>query len=427
MIEIVKAGSRKYVAGLFWQPASTERRAELLAEAKGKAEQLNAALGDSEPSYNAYAVLKGDEGVQIGVGGLDGNSKALGCPSLAASIAGSVPSSYWRGWFVLEDGVWVVAVVQGIVLAQGDFFGTADQAEDTWKYLDSLSYDWDESSIRTFSVEESHGELSWLLSGKPQAELQPLRRRLLPRGTFLFLGVVAVVVAVGFVGHAKWMEIQRERQEVIRQQKKLEDPESIEDMFPPAWAGAPQPGDVLEACMDDIESMPLRDVGWEVESMTCTAAGLAGVDVSVAWKRSDVGTFEYLPLGGELNPDNPDHISTSINLPLHSTPQSKDVGLLSRAAMGRVILEAARPFEANVSIKWADIPQRQIGKGASQKKVTAPWRAGAFLVTGIKMRPDLFVHKVSNYSGIVVKSIKITPKGRWVGWEISGSVYVQAG
>lgn len=429
MIEIVSTGGRKYIAGLFWQPAAAERRSEVFAEAKGKASQMNATLDEGEPPYDAYAVLKGDQGTQFGIGGLEGKPRALGAPSLAASIVEAVPSSNWRGWFVLEDGVWVVAVVQGIILAQGDFLGPDSQAEHTWNYLDSLSYDWDESSIRTFSPQESHSELQWLLTGKPQAELQPLKKRILPRGSLWVVSFAIIASVAGSYIYSEMQEAERLRQELIAQKAALENPQSISDLFPHEWVGEPQAGDVFLTCLNGIEATPLREVGWDVESVTCRteAQNVNEVSIAVTWKRSSHGTFRITPMGASIDPAKPNYTSAVMSIPLEAKAQPDRNVLLTREDMTRVLLEAARPYEAHIEIDWAAVQTKAMGSGENRENIPSPWRKGEFTVRGMKMRPDRFAEHVATWPGVVLDTISITPHGRWVDWEVKGSVYVQSG
>lgn len=421
----LRIGKNEYVVGLFWRNATTSRQSQVVVEARSSADFLNESLRSSNaPEYDAYSVLKRPNGCQYGLGKLDGHSRLLHKPSLVVSAIDFAPEDF-RAWLQFDDGVLIIGISQGTILANGDFWGTAEAAESVWREL-NLSDNGQE--IVTTSEEQSLAQIeTWL--NKPRGTICHLHKRYIPRKTLVFLFFTIIVASA--LGNYLWqakLEADRLQLEIMRRnaQEVYVDPALV---FPPVWKEAPSPADVYKNCLQAMYMVPPFEHGWASRSITCTVSGISKANIEIEWKRQDYGRYTELPLGAVLNSEKPDEVSTSETV-FNLCPKSSYPELPPREKTELLIWEAARIFNPQsppLKITWRPVLTKEVGKAPYKQEVKASWQAASWELGPLQSRPDSFIACIEECPGVVMNQINLTRSGDKQWWVLQGRIYVPSG
>lgn len=269
--KIIKAGGRKWVAGLVWRSfAKHPSRSEYREDAR--------ALG-----ADWFVLRKTAEVTQTGFCGAIPGNKPQQLYSLAAAIAEEHPHP-WRGIFKLSDKLWwYIAVRDGqAILPDGDVVGThADilaalahhDAYGDWHTFDGTIDD----LVPLLEVAQKTARLPPLKSVKPV----PLWRSPWP------IILIAILAVIGFAlyqhhQHMQRVAAQRRMEAFLRAQQQTLSPLATTSQ-PDAW---------LSACGDVIEPLFISQNGWLVSNVSCTYN-----QATIIWERLANATVGTRPPG----------------------------------------------------------------------------------------------------------------------------------
>lgn len=417
---------RLWALGLWWQ---------MLESPKGSRREARAKVADLEEQPNRLAIRRMGDEAQAGYGivaGEDAKPKTK-LFSLAAALADAVGGT-WVGSFPLEGGkVWILGVVKGVVLPDGDRVVEAAAGEEVFREVFHILESWD--AVHDGFQDPSEAAI-FIERGLERAErlcpLEPLHRKFLgPRALWFFAALLVGAAVLWSFGQYKAAQAEKLRLAQLAQvqaqlaakraaQAKAAQAMRPEQAFPEVWRKEPAPSAVLAQCREFYAPMGVSERGWMRVGGVCGREGL-----SLEWKRGELGSFLALPEGAAFDPKDPNRAVSRIKAPQALPPRPAESRLLDVGRAGAVIFEMTRILGLKAHIKWHDREKREVGKGEDGKPiyVQAPFRRADWALSAIVIRPELVLHGLAGIPGLVLKTVEYNFSAG--DWTLRGVLYVE--
>lgn len=414
-MQTVSINGKDWAAGFLWQ--APEGSKSLTKMARLRARQMNA---EYERNYNAIVVRSRGQ-VQFGFGESEIHPVPA-LPSLAVALA-QAKGGTWLGQFVLAEGVYVVGVMDGTILAEGDMLCSPEEAQERISDLDQLismgedDDGWDER-ILCETPEESEEYLQKVLHtvrGVPKVKPVNIHVPVKKIAVFSLIAITGLVSHGLYSSHLEKKEAERL---LAQQQTAMQEAQRLAEMaerrarenIARPWQKAPMPAPMIAECRDAYSKQGMFSQGWELTEWRCDYGRATTV-----WTRKKEGSFKDLPPRARLNLNNPKtaHAPIAIDKPVGRGQQ----GLITREAVARMLFEFARRQQINVAIKWEDTPADARGK-----EIEMPYKKAEWKLTMIPLYPDqTFESMLDEIPGFVVRTIYHAENL----WTLEGELYAK--
>lgn len=424
--KIFKIGRYKYAFGLHWQtpdnPKEMAREAKKLAKMDGFKADLYLERRKVAPQY---ALGRSQEGLLAG---------AIGAAAIAAhALRGA---SAWMGIFRVGEGFWFVSVRDDFVLPDGDcYYADENEARDRFDrerrqggWLKYYAPDGWIDGAEEVPVTQFLG----MERGATLSDVNPFAKRIKT------IAAVAAIVAVSLVGLTVFKKTQDVSRNVLvqaeaeRKLKELETGKNATKYIAAEWASQPNPGDLIETCLDGMRRLPTSAPGYTFRSLSCSKGALTASferDGGVAgwfeaWGRSEFGAVVFN--GAPITPNvfNDGKIAT-MNGAIVIPPQRKnapgwDIGLHRVSDAMRALYETSQILGDKISVGPPTRPQSQAGVPVDKEKKA--FYAPAHFNLGTR-DPDAWGTYLKDFPGVVVQSVEFDSGTNE--WRIQGDIYVR--
>jgi len=407
----IEINNSTWTVGLWWQDLDPNEKP------RNKIQNILKDFNDDN-IYNVFA-HKDHVTSQLGLGKTEDEKKSLAKPSLAATLCEALESNSFLGWFRLsEDQIWVVAVADGSILADGDLCGTEEEVLPTFEMLEQLDEAQWENDIQIYDdVESAHEQLTIYVSNiKPKGKLQSVKRKLpivkISIGILLF-----AMLAGGIYGYIAYKDYKKEQERLARQEafkKKLaaQNTEPI-DMsklekkhFPKKWLKEPTADRLISYCRKQQKSIPISENGWLTKGFSCGKNALV-----VTIERGDNVSFLSLPKNYNFNTQEPNIATKRIEHNIFKNINRPKRKLLSLNKASAHIFELARKIKASVEVKVENLQPKQVTVKGKTKTVFPVYKKGNFLIKMENQFPYFGIEKtIQNIPGLVVEKIDFKDK-----------------
>lgn len=398
---------KPWAIDLWWQTFESGQR--LKRTARTAATNIKAS-SHGEVDFNCF-VLRDKPPFQAGFSENQDFSVGKAIPSLALAMA-TVRTGTWLGRFAFDDGVWIVAVKDGAILPEGDFFGSEEAAAGRIAELEEEVGQW-EDLLETEDEGESFRVLEKHLGGvarSRQPKFRPVVAQL-PVKKFLVYTTVfgtVVLICVGINGYFDAQENARIQGVAQKKQQEMalaaERRAAEQGRF---WQKLPLPSAVIQDCWQEFSGIEIFKKGWSVSKWECGAESQL-----TTWAWSAGASFEDLPEGGILSLESP----LQVEVP---KPATKKLPPLEMKTL-KDLKEAPLPLFEIARVLAVDL---QVGNKLSANKLglrgvkIAEWN-----LSGFKSFPSPIVLKrVDQICGAVIKALKWDRVANV--WTIEGEMY----
>ena len=414
--QIVQVRKKPWLVGLWWQKFPTTKGLKHEGRRLIKT-MLEQDQDDSILAINSLVVRTAGV-AQVGYGTLQ-DSRIPALPSLASALAGAKPTN-WIGRFPLAGGIWVVAVVNGDIHPDGDFFGDEEGAEDALAICRDASETWDdiyqaedeEESLRIIDQllpTRAHAREGKTIPLKPQF---PLQRVVKVAATSAVIGGVWFGISSYFDHRA---EVERQQQiEAARIAMQAQQQEAMAGAQDNSWKNLPSVTGMLELCRDEFSTVPAVRYGWEITRWECSPSG-----TQTGWKQGVRGGFEYFPEGLSIDPRSPFSGTVTASFGGDAIAMVTTQELLPFAQSLPALYESARVARQTLKIEWP-APPLPVAEGEAPGAAPAPkiqWEVSEF-----KQFPPLdFGAMLEQIPGLAVEKIEWVREAQK--WTIKGVLY----
>jgi len=411
-----------FVSGLHWQ-ILTGKPSAFKSEIKDLAKQLSFDL----------AVVRKTGVPQVGLGALN-EGGGVGMFSAAAIISKTVEVESNQRDFIcatkVPDGRFLyVCQSEGVILADGDFIGTAEDVRS--RMLEDLSVGkaWEAvfapiewglsgSSERDFVdfLPQKKGKVDlnhswWALRRVEMSVFAPLKKMLFP-----LLGVA--VLGAGAYGYKAW---QAEQAEAARLAAAASG-DAAAPPPPPPWTTKPRATAAIGACLEAINKVNTFWPGnWSPVSASCN---VASGSMTVSWKRGEYGWAKHLL---EIEPRatiTPDGAMASLVIPVQVTVEGANEDLVAEHIRSAQMNNAAQELRVQFSMAPPAAPAVLPGAAAQQAAPVQSWHDLAWLLKANGLSPDSLIPAFDG-PGFRVGSVTALFDSGKISWEIEGVQYVQ--
>lgn len=431
-MDILKAGKRRFSAGLLWQPPTESR---FLGR-----KILASMAADLDGGYDAAAVRRAGKGLQAGFGVAGDDWRAISKAPALVSLLETEPN--FLGVFALANAsgnpvYWVHLRINGVVSETGDkIHATREEALASAAFLKSVTgvepevhedpdeaQEWISVHIRYNAIDE------WILARGQVVMLDRLLSRSMVR-SFAMAGVFfAIIMGVSFAldHHRESLMMAKAKMEAqARKLKKQEMELHPERFFTPDWEKRPGAVAFFRACVPDMLAVPLSENGWRMNIASCDGKVLA-----IDWRHEMGADFTLLPEGAFLDEEDVRTARgrTRLENPAE-TPEkvSKDGSgykdLLTRQELLGLLAEITQATGTKLSPPRFTTPE---SKTIDKMKILAPWHEASWELSDI---PDALFLDGDN--GISLFSMLAEIPGlsmdsiTWQdGWKIKGRAYAR--
>lgn len=336
-MELLQLGTRTAAMGLLWQPRESSRKG-LKAEARELAEAL--AMSNDARQF-AYVALR-PEHQEYGLGER-GEGRLRGKVLALAGVLADQKPGRWAGSYALASGrTWVVCVIEGQVLADGDV--VIDDPEAAARLLESWRESYPGLQIENYPQEEHAREVLMEAVADARAPmlvaLDSSARAL--RGPAL-LGIAAAVLILGLLSW-HWFS-QRSPQTARVPPVPVSPTPRVSSAPPQATYKAVAPSALGAACVAPYLRAPVMVEGWWMQEWRCESQGT----LAVTWRRATDGSFLHVPNGARISGDDPNLAREQRALYL---PPPNDLDVADRAATSAALYEVARLFGLQLTLTW---------------------------------------------------------------------------
>lgn len=398
--------NKNFALGLWWQTLE----AKIKRKAKKEAKQLISEL-DSVTEYNQFVLNKKKGVFQSGLGfnSLDNTNGKEKIYSLAGCILNAEDQNV-IGHFLFTDCSWVIVIINGQILAEGDFY-SKDRNEAYLFFQEQLEkFDNWEKIIEPQSVEESYEALELYLERVEKKDLP-----LLVNSEFVFPLKKVVSVCIVFLillgifslnKARKQRKIEEERQrhlELVRselEKKRKKEP----------WLSEPLPAKLLAACLEAFNEKLLVEKGWELVSFS-----YSNEEILTKRKRLSYGSFLDMPEKAVSSLENPNlAVSKENRDALPKREKGNNGKVINKKSVAPLLFEASKFIEAPIQIEWG---KENIMINANN------YSKGEFVIQDIKTYPDKKFHmKIKEIESLIIKSIEYNAASE--NWAVKGVFYV---
>lgn len=292
-VTIVRIGSRRYVAGLYWQPLSNQRAPMQEARKIGKAERTPLVAIRRGGALQAGFVEAG-RGAQVGM------------ISLAAALASRLGKNWIAVIELTPEKFLLCACNDGAIHPQTDVVGSKEEINDRFARVHCM-YKWDRDKVylpkgfTNVAVGETL-ELEKVLGGSEsvvrESKLQSISFQLSRRQTVL-AAAIAALAFVGLGAHAYWSSLQRAKEAAAAQAAEAERARQLAELSAATkrqqtaqaldhpWSKRPALSAIIAACSTASNSLPLFLAAWQFETSKCTES-----QITVNYRRVPNATVE---------------------------------------------------------------------------------------------------------------------------------------
>ncbi len=406
-MEVIQLGKERFCTGLFWQTLdSTDKHA-----VERVSTELNEGVENRAP-FDAY-VLRTGKVSQAGFA--TAGPKPARLSSVAAALAAA--GGTWRGRFILAEGTYVFAMVQGAILPHGDQYLSQEAAEEAWQDLTDQA-EWEREEDHSEGAAGIPALQSLVNAVKVIPTLQPLSKPF-PTGKVVLL-ILAIALGIGGVHFYRERErheamqaarasLASARAQLVARQHAL----AVAAQKSRPWAGTPMPSTVLDRCATDYAGVHLYSNGWMLARWECSPSR----DIST-WVWPEAVSFDRLPAGATFDPSTP---RTTYGIREHgqSLPEREVLGQAlnkSEAALA-LFAYAAHTEASNVQLTWQAPPPV---KGAPPAQV---YLTGNFKVV-LPMNPFETGEDMDRIPGLTIQSLRVDIQNLNQGnWTMEGDIY----
>jgi type II secretory pathway pseudopilin PulG len=350
-MQTVEINGKKWAVGFLWHPPEGQKG--LLKAARERAKEYNEEDGTE---YNAIVVRTQGQ-PQIGLAE-SRQSPPPSLPSLASALA-QAKEGTWVGRFQLENGVYIIGILEGTILANSDVLCSSKNAQE---YLDDITQmadrggdedPWDEIIVAD-SVEESIEILDSILSqAKKVPRVKPVNIHV-PVKKILLFGSLVMVVLVSYNMYSNHIEKQRlaeqqQQQQALREQAarlaaKRAAADKVEIEKP--WQDTVKPSVFFLLCKEPYSQTHMISQGWQIEEWQCD-----GSTYTKLWTRTKEGSFVDMPGNAKLNLSRPTEATDKSRILKDSMPRGEE-GLSGQEDVARMVYETARRLKLNIGMGW---------------------------------------------------------------------------
>lgn len=284
---VLKVGDRTWVAGLRWMSYQSDpSTAEILADA-GRIFSDQATTGDDDGAPVADIYFKRPQR-RAAVGEVSWHDVGYGvlpgvldeAPySVGEALAQRSDEKRWSATFELPDGKFLfIAVADGTVdpSDNGEVVGDREAVEEAQK-----AQQWKGYEHGTYSYEDLERALSDVSEQLTKGTFVDSHSTNRKRTLVAAVAVVCIASAGGGVlwhsHHEHVLAMQQQALAQLRKQQLLMREKQSRESNP--LLTSPAPATLLSACKVAMESVPIDEGGWNVQSIDCTPRG-----VTVIWK-----------------------------------------------------------------------------------------------------------------------------------------------
>lgn len=344
-MELLEVGGRTVAVGLFWQPRESARK-RLKVEARELAEQLAAGPEAREFSHVALRPRHQEYGLAERIESLPPNVLAL------AGVLADHANGKWAGRYALADGRhWVVCVIDGQVLADGDV--VLEDGEAAAELIANWRASYPELEAEAHDAPEAAlGVLAEHAARARGPLLVPLASTALAAGIRKLIVGAALAAGVGFAGLA-WFGGEEPA-------KPGDWAARVTPVAPPAPSQpvprrperaiveptpAVSPVALGTACVTPYLVAPLQVDGWWIAEWRCVGTGT----LAIAWRRGADGSFVVRPPGAELAGEDPNAATEARALAL---PPPRAIAAVPLAEANAALYEVARLYGLELNVSW---------------------------------------------------------------------------
>lgn len=229
--------------------------------------------------------------------------------SLATAIAGNQPES-WAGFFhVAENLWWVVSVMNGVIVPDGDYLTDNEEAARKFYDLEMSRLPQEVTPVEMNDITES---IQWIESHIAKRYVGKIQKIGIDKKQIIIAGAVGTIVLIG-AGAEFWhmheQSIERAKaraalllklrqEQLAREKKETSIPAQKQAIYKPKmppkpWVGKPFYYAYMQGVKHIFKRLPLNDKGWELEKLYCS-----NVSCVATYKMdTSFSTFWYTPKG----------------------------------------------------------------------------------------------------------------------------------
>lgn len=422
-MELLQLGARTVALGLLWQPRESTRKrlkvearelAEALAQSNDAREFSHVAL---RPKHQEYGLAERferhvpREGDPPDEGRLPRNVLAL------AGVLADQKEGRWAGSYALAQArTWVVCVIGGQVLADGDV--VLDEAEAASRLLTAWRDSYPGLEIEEYhSAQEAREVLTQAVAKARAPLLVPLAGTGLALRPRSLLAAAAALILVGVLPSGSFTDRAGEQGRA---------PPVMASAAPrvlPPVPSAPShtaiaPTALGAACVASYLRAPITVAGWWMLEWRCEVSGT----LAITWRRATDGSFLQVPPGAQLTAEDPNLAHEQRVLYL---PPPHALTLTDRAQASAALYEVARLFGLQLTVTWPIAAALPAGVQVPGQSATPPaFHEGEFTLAtapgaGAPV-PTLF-EALGRVPGLALRSVTWREQGH--AWSTEGVMY----
>jgi hypothetical protein len=409
-MRIISFDKKKWVAGLWWQALEDPKRA--VSDAKSLATTLSAS-----EKYDRFVVRR-MPALQAGFGA--GRGKVIAASSLAAALANALPKS-WIGRFIFDDGnAYVIAVSDGIILPDGDFYGTAEEADQ--RFIAFQDYgDWNEIIDTSTYAETLQFFQRTLRGAKVVPKLQSVKASVSSGRVFQTL-VLLLIIGSAWFGWSRYQAAQEAEANRLRHERLLAAQLAMQNSAKPPsdsswpsepWTALPYPSAVVDRCFQQVNAQDLTVQNWDLQSLKCNAS-----QVQLQYTRGEGASYLSRPSGTFFNPSAPNTTSSVIGFreSLKTRDDTSRVLVSAETSLAE-LYELARMAELTASARL--LPEPELAEG--QKPAPYLQYNWAYSGPSTFLFSSSFTQQLNNLYGLSITYLTWSPSDETV--TIEGVLY----
>jgi hypothetical protein len=425
-MQTVSINKRTWAVGFFWQPPEGPKK--ILKAARDRAREFNEEDGTA---FDSLVVRKIGQ-PQIGFGS-SGFEKPVPIPSLASALA-QVKEGTWLGSFVFEEGVYVVGVLNGAILADGDFLGSPAAAKkriaDLTQMIDIGDGEgpdpWDDV-IGGETIEESLELLEdILLHAKHVPKTTPVEPKR-PIGKIVFCTIFVAATLISYNLYSNHLNEIRQaesvfKQKMLAQQAKImaaKNAAKHKVVIPKPWQDAVLPSSFWYSCNKPYRESTMIFNGWNLERWSCY-----GSTIKKAWDRTLEGSFSVLPGRAVLDINQPTKATESGRIQAAFPPRGEQ-NLEDQQVVARKFYEFARRLKLNIGMRWEKPKPVTLDSTSKKRNVEPemlPYVKAGWELKELSTFPDrVFGLLLDEIPGLIITEITFDKQK----WHIRGVLYAK--
>lgn len=337
-MEIIVIKKKRYVMGLSpWLALPSRGKSSKLAAQKAKTLKGKGICVRPSPIpqvgiINEWAFTKRGEPLKNpGIGTIY---------SLATAIAGNQPES-WAGFFhVAEKLWWVISVMNGVIVPDGDYLTNDEETARKFYDLEMSRLPQEVNPVEINDIQEA---IQWIESHIARRYVGKIQKIGIDQKQIAIAGAIGAIVLIG-AGAEFWNmheesierakaraalilklrqeQIAKEKKETSKQQMLSKQSVYKPKPLPKPWVGKPFYTGYTQAVKKIFDRLPLNENGWKLENLDCSNVSC------VATYKMDTkfSTFWYIPKGGVANISAK---TVNVSYPIHylSAVEKQNIGI----------------------------------------------------------------------------------------------------